>query len=93
MSHDTTAREIELRLRERLRPEHFELHDDSARHAGHPGAAEGGGHFRVVVVSQGFEGQTRLERHRTVHAALDDLMGRQIHALTLRTLTPGEWAK
>ncbi len=87
----TTAERIESILRRRFRPEHFELHDDSARHAGHPGAASGGGHFDVLIVSAMFEGRALLERHRMVYEALGDLIGGAIHALALRTIPPSEW--
>ena len=73
-----------------LEPESVELSDDSARHAGHPGARSGGGHYQLTVVSQHFAGKSRLERHRMVYAALGTLMQREIHALALRTFTPGE---
>ena len=85
------AERIETRLRERFRPEHLELADDSARHAGHRGATSGGGHFLVLLVSKEFEGLTLLERHRRVNEALDGLFGETIHALGLKTLTPAEW--
>jgi glyoxylase-like metal-dependent hydrolase (beta-lactamase superfamily II)/acid stress-induced BolA-like protein IbaG/YrbA len=88
---EPAARRIERRLAERLELVHFELHDDSARHAGHPGASGGGGHYRVVVVSPTFEGRTRLERHRMVHAALRELFEREIHALEIAALAPAEW--
>ena len=86
-----TAQRIEARVRERFRPQHFELLDESARHAGHAGAAAGGGHYRLVVVSREFEGRTLLERHRLVYEAVGDLMGHEVHALSMRTLTPAEW--
>src|SRR5690606_12516200 len=47
-----------------LEPESIEVIDDSARHAGHPGAREGGGHYEVTVVSPRFAGKSRIERHR-----------------------------
>jgi len=87
----STVRErIEAILRERFAPVHLEIHDDSARHAGHAGAAAGGGHFEVVVVSAAFEGKPLLDRHRMVNDALREVIGREIHALGLRTLAPGE---
>jgi len=87
------ARVSETRERiERLRPRHLELSDQSARHAGHPGAASGGGHYILLIVSPEFEGRGQIERHRMVYEALDELMGRQIHALSMRTLTPREWS-
>lgn len=73
-----------------LEPESIEVIDDSARHVGHPGAADGGGHYEVVVVSSRFAGKSRIERHRMVYEALGPLMRREIHALALRTHAPGE---
>jgi acid stress-induced BolA-like protein IbaG/YrbA len=51
-----------------------------------------GHHFNALVVSRDFEGRTRLERHRLVYAALGDRMREEIHALSMRTLTPQEAA-
>ena len=87
----TTAEKIEARLRERLRASHVEIEDESHRHAGHPGAASGGGHFACLVVADSFEGRTAVERHRVVYEALGDLMKTEVHALALKTLTPTEW--
>ncbi len=89
MSEKVTAR-IERILREQFQPVHFELRDDSHKHVGHAGAASGGGHFHVVIVAQAFEGKNRLQQHRLVHAALDDLLGNEIHALGLTTRAPSE---
>jgi BolA protein len=82
---------IEAALRERLSARHVELVDESHLHAGHAGAASGGGHFRALVVSEAFEGRSQLERQRLVYAALAREMGSEIHALALRTLAPSEW--
>ncbi len=87
------AAEIERALRARLAPEHLAVEDESHQHRGHAGAAAGGGHFRVTVVSGRFAGRDRLERHRMVYEALGDAVGREIHALALRALTPEEWAR
>lgn len=89
-----TARLDRLRdaLEQHFRPEHLEIVDESARHAGHPGAAAGGGHFNVVIVAAGFRGKSLLDRQRAVHAALGSAMQSEIHALSLRTLTPEEWS-
>jgi BolA protein len=89
----TRAEEIVARLKSDLAAEHVEIEDESHRHAGHQGAAGGGGHFNVTVVSARFEGLDRLARHRAIHAALDDLMGGAIHALSARALTPDEWRR
>jgi len=82
---------IERILRERFAPSHLELRDESARHVGHPGASGPGGHYRVTIVSSRFEGLSRLDQHRLVNEALRELFGERIHALALRTATPGEW--
>ena len=84
---------IESALREALTPQHLSIEDESARHAGHAGAAAGGGHFRVVIVSAAFRGQTPVQRHSAVYAALGTAMQSDIHALALKTLTPEEWAR
>ena len=49
-----------------------------------------GVHFEAVVTSLSFEGKTTLQRHRMVYATLGSLMGNEIHALGLRTETPGD---
>ena len=50
-----------------------------------------GHHFEAVIVSRAFEGQSRVRRHQLVYAALGDRMRDEIHALSMRTLTPDEW--
>jgi BolA protein len=81
---------VEARLREAFEPLRLEVRDESDRHRGHPGAASGGSHYRVVLVSSRFAGQPRLERHRMVYDALEGLMGSEIHALALELLSPEE---
>lgn len=87
-----TASTIERILRRRFEPTHFEIVDDSAKHAGHRGATSGGGHYLVTIVSQAFEHRDRLDRHRMVHEALGGMIGDEIHALGLVTRAPSEWA-
>jgi BolA protein len=84
---------IERKLAARLVPTHLEVIDDSALHAGHPGARAGGGHYRVTVVSAAFEGLARLARHRLVYAILAEEMQGAIHALALGAYTPAEWTR
>jgi BolA protein len=81
---------IRIRLTEALAPEMLEIEDESHLHAGHAGARDGRGHFRVTVVSPRFAGLSRIARHRLVFAALDDLMQTDIHALTLQAFSPDE---
>jgi BolA protein len=90
MSMDHRTR-IETALRQALAPQHVEVVDEGALHAGHPGAAGGGGHFRALIVSDRFRGHDLVTRQRMVYAALGDAMKSEIHALALRTLTPEEW--
>jgi BolA protein len=84
---------IEATLQAALATSHLSVRDESERHRGHAGAASGGGHFRVTVVSAAFEGKTRLERHQMVYGALGDAMRAEIHALALRAFTPEEWER
>jgi len=91
-STDRRAR-IEAKLRERLAAAHVEVIDDSHLHAGHAGAAAGGGHFRALVVSERFAGEGAVARQRRVYAALDDEMGSEIHALSIVARTPAEWSE
>jgi BolA family transcriptional regulator, general stress-responsive regulator len=72
-----------------LKPLSLEVIDDSARHAGHAGAREGG-HFRVAIVASAFAGRSQLERHRLVYAAVAPLMGQGVHALSIVARTPEE---
>lgn len=84
---------FEAQLRERLAPLapiRLELIDDSALHAGHEGAKSGGGHYRLLIVSTAFAGKSTVARHRLVYDALGELMRRQIHALSIKSLTPEE---
>jgi BolA protein len=87
---DRRAR-IEAELRERLAAVHVEVVDESHLHAGHVGARDGGGHFRAVVVSMQFEGKALVQRQRLVYDALESAMGSEIHALSMKTMTPAEW--
>lgn len=84
------ASAIERCLREELHAERVDVVDESAQHAGHAGAKHGGGHFAVTVVSPRFDGLNALQRHRLVYAALDPLMKSDVHALSIRALTPAE---
>jgi acid stress-induced BolA-like protein IbaG/YrbA len=51
-----------------------------------------GRHFFATIVSAEFDGRNRVARHQRVYAALGDRMREQIHALSMKTLTPAEWA-
>lgn len=84
------VQQITTRLQSGLAPTQCVVEDESALHAGHAGAASGGGHYRVRLVSSRFEGQNRVMRHRLVYDCLRDLMQQDIHALAIVALTPAE---
>jgi len=73
-----------------LVPVSLEIRDDSAQHAGHAGARDGGGHYFVEIESEAFRGKTRVARHRQIYAAVEHLMGSTIHALAIEARAPGE---
>ena len=74
----------------RLSPSVLEIHDDSAEHIGHAGAA-GGGHFSLLIVSEVFLGLPRLARHQRVLREVSDLLPHPVHALSIKALTPEEF--
>ena len=78
------------RLEESLRPDLLEVIDDSHRHAGHAGAADGRGHFTVLIVSRRFAGLGTLQRHKLVYDVVGDMMITDIHALSIQALAPDE---
>ena len=51
-----------------------------------------GRHFFATIVAAEFEGRSRVRRHQRVYAALGERMREQIHALSMKTLTPTEWS-
>jgi BolA protein len=85
--------QLEDRLQREFCPSHLVVLDDSAKHAGHAGAPDGGdSHFTVIIVSKAFDGLERLSRHRAVHGVLEDLFdATTLHALRLKIYTPTEW--
>ncbi len=81
---------IRIKLITTFSPLECLLEDESALHFGHAGAASGGGHYRLRIVSTVFEGQNRLNRHRLVYDCLAKMMHREIHALAINALSPSE---
>lgn len=76
--------EIEARLQQAFDPAELVVVDDSERHRGHAGYREGGdSHFNVRMRAAAFKGQSRIARHRAVHAALGPELVASIHALAL----------
>ena len=89
MNEDRLQR-IRAHLAAGLATDRIELVDDSHRHAGHAGARDGRGHFRVRIVSEKFAGLRSLQRHQLVYQSLGDMMQTDIHALNIVALTPQE---
>ena len=89
MSVNQTVEQMRERLAA-LAPAALDIADDSAAHAGHAGAASGGGHYTLRIVSARFAGINRVARHRLVYDTLGPMMQHQIHALALTALAPGE---
>ncbi len=81
------------KIRERLAPlspEHLEIEDESARHAGHEGAKNGGGHYRLTIVSAQFADKSLIARHRMINELLGEMLQKEIHAISIKAYTPSE---
>jgi BolA family transcriptional regulator, general stress-responsive regulator len=82
---------IEDKLTAAFAPVALTVTDDSALHAGHAGAPEGGeSHFTVQIVSAAFSGQSRIARHRAINQALAEELAGPVHALAVKAKAPGE---
>lgn len=83
---EAVVEQIRQRLVQALAPSDLEVLDEGHKHAGH--ANEGKGHFHVRIVSASFTGKLPLQRHRLIYTALDDLMDKGIHALSIEARAP-----
>jgi len=89
----SVAKTIHEKITARLSPAIVEVKDESHLHAGHAGAREGGqSHFRIMVVSDRFEGLSPVARQRMINDILREELAGRIHALAMQTLTPDEAA-
>jgi BolA protein len=77
-------------LKAALPIEEIAIEDESHLHAGHAGAASGGGHFKLTLISSSFDGLNRVARHRLIYAALNRHIPAEIHALTIEAHSPSE---
>lgn len=77
---DPTPQDVQRYIADGLACDHLEVEGD-------------GRHFFATIVSTEFEGLIRIRRHQRVYAALGERMHAQIHALSMKTLTPAEWAR
>ena len=77
-------------LRKAFQVSDLSIEDESHLHAGHAGAATGGGHFKLIIIAPEFKGLSLVARHRMVYAALNRHIPKEIHALTIVALDPDE---
>lgn len=84
--HPSTLQNIEQQLHACIKPEHLEVIDESDQHIGHPGAASGGGHYRVIIYAKSLQGLSRINQHRQINHALKALFSNEIHALAIEVL-------
>ena len=81
---------IEQKLGEQLDLHHIEIKDFTGRHLNHK-QHDGGFHLEAVIVSESFINKTLIDRHKIIYAALGELLKHEIHAFSMKTLTPEEW--
>lgn len=84
------AEQVKAALIQTFSPTHLEITDESHLHAGHEGAKSGGGHYVVHIVDKVFTGKNKVQRHRMVNEATQDLFPTVIHALSIKAQTPDE---
>lgn len=84
----TVQQMIEAKLRDALAPSHLQVINESHMHSVPPGSES---HFKLVVVTDSFDGVPRVRRHQTVNGILRDELAGPLHALSMETLTPAEW--
>ena len=80
--------EIERQLQQQLNPVFLDVANESHQHSVPPNSET---HFKVVVVSDAFDGRRKVARHQQVYAVLTEQLEGPVHALALHTYTPGEW--
>ena len=81
---------IEKKLGEQLEIHHIEIKDFTGRHLNHK-QHDGGFHLEAIIVSDSFIDKTLIDRHKIIYAALGELLKHEIHAFSMKTLTPEEW--
>ncbi len=86
--HVIVQQTIESKIKASLSPMHLRVVNESHMHSVPPGSES---HFKLVIVTEAFEGEPRIRRHQLVHAILARELKENIHALSMETLTPAEW--
>ena len=90
MNTEQRLEQIGDRLARAFEPESMVVEDEGHLHVGHEGARDGRGHFRVMLVSAAFNGQSMLARHRAIYAEMGTLMETDIHALAIEAVASDE---
>lgn len=89
----TGSENLRTKLTDALNPSLLDIIDQSAQHEGHAGAASGGGHYVIHIVSDQFTGKSLIQRHRMIYDVMGSDMDQAIHALSIKSQTPEEHAK
>jgi len=90
MNTEQRLAEIRRRLESTFQPLALKVVDEGHLHAGHEGAKDGRGHFRLRIISGQFAGKTMVQRHRMIYQVLGELMRSDIHALDIDARAPDE---
>ena len=81
---------ITSKLEEAFSPQHLEVLNESNKHNVPPGSES---HFKLIVVCESFQGQMLIKRQRQINQLLADELASGVHALSMHTYTPAEWAE
>ena len=98
MSNQTASKtsdqisKIQATLTAKLKADVVKITDQSDRHKHHKHSPQGSGHYDAVIVSELFANKTLMQQHRLVYSALEQELQTTIHALSLSTFTPQQWA-
>lgn len=85
----TVATTIERKIADALTPAHLEVKNESHMHNVPPGSES---HFKLVIVADAFDGKRLVARHQLINGICKDELAGPVHALSMETLTPAEWA-
>ncbi len=90
MNTQRRLEKIHDRLARAFDPESLLVEDEGHLHIGHEGARDGRGHFRIMIVSEAFNGKSMLARHRAIYREMGTLMQTDIHALAIEAVASEE---
>lgn len=81
---------IEYLLNQHLDIKKLEIEDESYKHAGHKQNQNVGSHFKAIIISKSFNDLSLIDRHRLVYESLGNLIGKDIHAFSMKTISEEE---